>query len=981
MTRQAAPPAHRWLLLFVVLVSASWLGQGGAAGAATIGLDPPSGGPGSTVNVTLTDFFDACIVIFDEEVVAIGQGCAETTLTFTVPESASVGEHQIRAVGQTGEESVEEVATFEVTGAAPVSTTIPQSAGPPATGVPASVPPLPAATCGPGQVALMRFDLQPPRAEAGASVSAATTWGSVGTCTQVRPLLVLFDGTPVTGQPPAAGTPGVFRITIPDGARSGPHRITLVAADDESVELSSLAFDVVDADASTLPLIVGAAAGGVLLLLLVLLMVRRRRQRRRREGPPPPTGVARLPDGDDLWAGTVEVPDIAGPVADTRPGAAHVLAVEDDPTMPVVPLVVASGRKGSYYLLERQNAHAPQTGNGKRGWYRTQRSTPIRGIVVRAVAPHTAGAAASELATGTTPASAHVVVDASGALDLLPDDIVAQHDPGLDDAALVMLLAGFGTDAATDEAILSHAVAWSAAKMRAHGIPARRVSPEDFRAGGSGILSDDAEFPWHRMRTLVEPPAGLVDLSALLDLPPAQDSPVGADAAPPVTDADEPADRPPTRPPPGAEGAPTSTVEPSPAVPSPPSSPPTGPGGEPSYAPPPADASVTPASVAGVPFPAAAVSPPSPPEVSDEPPPSEAVSPAPADAATASAAAPAQPGVVAPSPLDVAGTGEAAPSDAAYRFASAPPGVLDAPPVSPLPPDLPEPPVPPDASAPTPPVAPPDARPAAAPSFESSLPSPAVPRPPAPPMVRPPVPPEPTVPTPRSPRAPRERRPLPTPDELIARTSGDTEYYLLEHENHHATLRANGKHGWYYPTRYGGIRAVVLHAVTSDIDTAEGVAAHLARVDQPEAAHAAIDPDTIVDLLPDDTTALHGVRSSSAALDLAVVYDPTGWGTDPASEEALLVRAAAWAGVRAVRHRIPVTRITVDDWHAGQRGFVGRGDIDPGADFPWHRFLQLTTWVARRYAASQPPPAESPAPPGSAATGPSETVRSGIPPT
>ncbi len=201
---------------------------------------------------------------------------------------------------------------------------------------------------------------------------------------------------------------------------------------------------------------------------------------------------------------------------------------------------------------------------------------------------------------------------------------------------------------------------------------------------------------------------------------------------------------------------------------------------------------------------------------------------------------------------------------------------------------------------------------------------------------------------------------------------GSTAYYLLEHENPHGTLRADGRHGWYYPTRYGGIRAVVLHSLGGG-DTADAVAAHLAAVEFPEAAHAVVDPDLIVDLLPDDATALHGVRSSSAALDLAVAYYPDEWGTDAAAEEALLVRAATWAGVRAIRHSIPIRRITVDQWHSGQRGLAGHGDVDPGPDFPWGRFLQLTSWVAGRVAANPPPPR----PP---ATGPTETVRSGSPP-
>ena len=219
------------------------------------------------------------------------------------------------------------------------------------------------------------------------------------------------------------------------------------------------------------------------------------------------------------------------------------------------------------------------------------------------------------------------------------------------------------------------------------------------------------------------------------------------------------------------------------------------------------------------------------------------------------------------------------------------------------------------------------------------------------------------------PAPPRPRRALPTPDELIAQVSAEPTYFLIEHENPHATLRANGRHGWYYPTRYGGIRAVVLHTLPG-LATADDIAAHMAIVDQPEAAHAVVDPDVIIDLLPDDATALHGVRSSSAAIDLALAYDPSAWGRDPGREEALLVRAATWVGLRAVRHGIPVRRITVDQWHTGQGGIAANADVDAGPDFPWDRFLQLTAWVAGRVAATQP-----------ALTNPSETVRSGIRPT
>ena len=43
-------------------------------------------------------------------------------------------------------------------------------------------------------------------------------------------------------------------------------------------------------------------------------------------------------------------------------------------------------------------------------------------------------------------------------------------------------------------------------------------------------------------------------------------------------------------------------------------------------------------------------------------------------------------------------------------------------------------------------------------------------------------------------------------------------FYLIENENKNAKLRKNGKYGWYYPKRKGGIQGIVIH-------TAEGAPA------------------------------------------------------------------------------------------------------------------------------------------------------------
>ncbi|MEA2901857.1 MAG: hypothetical protein QOH36_1744 [Actinomycetota bacterium] len=1073
--RQAAPPAQRWLLVIVALLAGPWLGQG-AAFAYSVSVNPQSGRVGTTVSVVLVDFGERCAVLFDDEPMAGTMDCeGTTTLVFDVPQSASVGNHDLLAVGSNVPEGVP--MTFRVTatpvtappissppvsvaaadinvgevgevgasttvarpvttaagGATPSPTTT--AAGQPTTTSTAgqltaanAAPVGFAAGCKPGEVALMRFAVAPTHGRPGDAVSGSTSWGSVGTCSEKRALRVILDGKTVPGAPPDAGTSGKFEMTIPRDAAAGSHTLALVADDDPSVELATIAFQVEKAKAS-IPLVALAAGGAAVLLVLLLMVMRRRRRKARRADD-----AWASDDGGGGWGGVLDVPDIAGesePEPDLATPTA-VIVVEDHPTMPVVPLVVASGRHGSYYLLERQNPHAPRRANGKRGWYRDQRTQPIRGLAVALVEAHTAGAAASELATGERAVSAHVVVDTDGALDLLPDDVVAVHRPEHDDATLVMLLAGVGNDPVADEVVLAHAARWAAAKMREHAIPARLVTAAEFAAGEPGLVADEHALLWQRIVSLA--PVEPADGGAAVDGPPASVGP--APTAP--TDPGPPAAQPaptafggpiPSAPPalvePVASGtrapieAATGFAAPEPsdtsvpvgpaasATPAPieaPVSPtfgapaasdtsvPVGPAG--SATPAPNEAPVSPTFGTPAGFGAPAPSAPSGPAPSETQAPVEAQPPsgplAPSLAAAFDALAPAVPrafdaptrfgGGPAASETSARDAGPA-PSETPAAFegqAPAPPAGFEGPaqdtpgPVETAPVGATTP-----IEAPTPTPAPVQgvgpfeaagsfapgtlgAVEAAAESVvdravdavshvgadtgrmtEAGPPSVAASTP------APPTPPPSLGGPSSSPPPPRARRALPTPDELIAEVMAEPTYFLVEHENPHATLRANGKHGWYYPTRYGGVRAVVLHTIPGD--TADAIAAHLASVDQPEAAHAVIDPDVIVELLPDDATALHGVRSSSAAIDLALAY-PSAWGTDRAREEAVLVRAATWAGVRAVRHGIPVRRITVDQWHSGQGGIVANADVDPGPDFPWDRFLQLTAWVAGRVA-------------------------------
>lgn len=210
----------------------------------------------------------------------------------------------------------------------------------------------------------------------------------------------------------------------------------------------------------------------------------------------------------------------------------------------------------------------------------------------------------------------------------------------------------------------------------------------------------------------------------------------------------------------------------------------------------------------------------------------------------------------------------------------------------------------------------------------------------------------------------RATRDIPSPQELVD-AAGDGPYYLLDHENSSAALRENGKRGWYYPHRTQPIRGIVLH--TAESVDAEQAAEDLAAATVPSAAHAVVDTEAIVALLPDEATALHAAGANSASLGIEFAYPSGQWGQRPADEQMLLARAAAWCGLRARKYAIPVRRVTVEEWEAGMPGFISHAELDPahrtdpGPDFPWDRFLALTASVAERSADVPGPAGVAPA--------------------
>lgn len=180
-------------------------------------------------------------------------------------------------------------------------------------------------------------------------------------------------------------------------------------------------------------------------------------------------------------------------------------------------------------------------------------------------------------------------------------------------------------------------------------------------------------------------------------------------------------------------------------------------------------------------------------------------------------------------------------------------------------------------------------------------------------------------------------------------------YYLYDHQNSNAPVRANGKRFWGYPSRNASVQLIAVHTAESVFDTsgadsgAEAVAGYQSRTDRPSSYHTLVDRDSTIDTLPDTATSFGVVGYNSRALNLSFAMSAADWGNAAKAKaaEPMLHRAAKKAAEWCKKYDIPVRLITKAQADAGVKGLTSHGRLDPsrrsdpGLHFPWDRFLML----------------------------------------
>ena len=185
-------------------------------------------------------------------------------------------------------------------------------------------------------------------------------------------------------------------------------------------------------------------------------------------------------------------------------------------------------------------------------------------------------------------------------------------------------------------------------------------------------------------------------------------------------------------------------------------------------------------------------------------------------------------------------------------------------------------------------------------------------------------------------------------------------FYLIDNENPKGKERDNEKRGHYYPSRSRAITGIVVHTADMGV-SALSIAKKYAKTKDTISAHAVVDSQEIIQLLPDGYTAFHARGSNSNTLGLQIAYYASEWAENRPLEDAVITLCAKWAREKVELYGIPVRRVGLEDWLKGEGGFITNAELNPshtkspGMNFPWEQFFTLIKEKAYRKAKRQAP--------------------------
>lgn len=177
--------------------------------------------------------------------------------------------------------------------------------------------------------------------------------------------------------------------------------------------------------------------------------------------------------------------------------------------------------------------------------------------------------------------------------------------------------------------------------------------------------------------------------------------------------------------------------------------------------------------------------------------------------------------------------------------------------------------------------------------------------------------------------------------------------YLYTSNNPNARIRDNGKRGWYYPNRRGGlgsIQVIVLHTTeNSPSKRSAELTAKWQRdsAPSPSSYHKIVDSNSVLLTLPDGATSFSVVGYNTVSLNLSFATYARVWGKYPEWEAGALKLAAESVAEWCVTYDIPVRYVTKDDVDRGKKGITFHSRLDParrsdpGYKFPSTGFLKL----------------------------------------